>query len=114
MASNVEGGALRTPMLFGRIRTWLMMVAFVTVLAGVLFGYDQGVIAGALGEMTASFDLSTRMHEVVASRDEGEVAGGDPGGPGGARRGAQRAEGFDAPGRPGLSGLDNTQREVRA
>jgi len=36
-------------MFFGRIRTWLMMVAFVTILAGVLFGYDQGVIAGALG-----------------------------------------------------------------
>ena len=54
-------------MLFGRFRTWLMMVAFVTILAGVLFGYDQGVIAGALGGMTASFDLSTTMQEVVTS-----------------------------------------------
>ncbi len=56
-----------TPMLFGRFRTWLAMVAFVVILAGVLFGYDQGVISGALAGMTATFDLSTRMQEVVTS-----------------------------------------------
>src|SRR4029078_6484069 len=67
MAGAVESSELHTPMLFGRFRTWLAMVAFVTVLAGVLFGYDQGVISGALGGMTASFDLSTTMQEVVTS-----------------------------------------------
>jgi sugar porter (SP) family MFS transporter len=56
-----------TPLLFGRFRTWLVMVAVVVILTGVLFGYDQGVIAGALGGMTASFDLSTWMQEVVTS-----------------------------------------------
>ena len=66
-AGAVEPGELRTPMLFGRFRTWLAMVAFVVILAGVLFGYDQGVISGALAGMTATFDLSTRMQEVVTS-----------------------------------------------
>src|SRR5262245_36945572 len=54
-------------MLFGRWRFWLAMLAFVVILAGVLFGYDQGVISGALGDITATFNLSTFMQEVVTS-----------------------------------------------
>src|SRR5215468_5720140 len=54
-------------MLFGRWRFWLAMLAFVVILAGVLFGYDQGVISGALGGITATFNLSTFMQEVVTS-----------------------------------------------
>jgi sugar porter (SP) family MFS transporter len=57
----------KAPLLFGRFRAWLVMVAVVVILAGMLFGYDQGVIAGALSGMTASFDLSTVMQEVVTS-----------------------------------------------
>ena len=64
-AERAEEG--HTPLLFGRFRTWLVMVGVIVILAGVLFGYDQGVIAGALGGMTASFDLSTLMQEVVTS-----------------------------------------------
>ena len=56
-----------TPMVFGRFRLWLAMVAVVIVLAGVLFGYDQGVIAGALDGITTEFGLSTFMQEVVTS-----------------------------------------------
>src|SRR5580765_4145265 len=67
IAGAVEAGAMRTPMLFGRFRTWLVMVAAVVILAGLLFGYDQGVISGALAGMTASFNLSTVMQEVVTS-----------------------------------------------
>jgi sugar porter (SP) family MFS transporter len=67
IADHVEPSDAHTPMLFRRFRTWLVMVGFVVILAGLLFGYDQGVIAGALGGMTASFDLSTTMQEVVTS-----------------------------------------------
>ena len=31
-----------------RVSIWLIMVGVVVVLAGLLFGYDQGVIGGAL------------------------------------------------------------------
>ena len=48
IADDVEHDEARTPMLFGRFRTWLVMVAVVVILCGMLFGYDQGVIAGAL------------------------------------------------------------------
>jgi len=43
------------------------MVGVVIMLAGVLFGYDQGVIAGALEGIQTSFDLSTTMSEVIVS-----------------------------------------------
>ena len=33
-ADHAERDKARTPMLFGRFRTWLAMVAFVTILAG--------------------------------------------------------------------------------
>ena len=94
IAGAVKPGEMRTPKLFRRFRKWLAMVAFITILAGVLFGYGQGVIAGALGGMTASFDLSTTMQEVVTSQVTlGAIVGALLGG--------------------GLSGLDKrTQREV--
>jgi len=59
ISGDVERGEMRTPMLSGRFRAWLAMVAFVTILARVLFGYDQGVIA-AIGEV-ATFLLFAVM-----------------------------------------------------
>jgi sugar porter (SP) family MFS transporter len=55
------------PRLFGRYRFWLIMVGLTTLVAGLLFGYDQGVISGALPLITAHFDLSATMSEVVTS-----------------------------------------------
>jgi sugar porter (SP) family MFS transporter len=56
-----------TPMLFGRYRFWLFMVGVVVILTGLLFGYDQGVISGALQFIAKDFNLSTTLQEVVTS-----------------------------------------------
>jgi sugar porter (SP) family MFS transporter len=62
-----EATAPQLKMLFGRWRFWLSMVAAVVILAGLLFGYDQGVISGAIGDIATTFNLSTFMQEVVTS-----------------------------------------------
>ncbi len=54
-------------MVFGRFTFWLIMVGLVTMLAGLLFGYDQGVISGALPLITKDFGLTSFMSEVVTS-----------------------------------------------
>ena len=54
-------------MLFGTFRLWLTLVGLVTILAGLLFGYDQGIISGALGFIQSEFSLSSFMTEVVTS-----------------------------------------------
>jgi sugar porter (SP) family MFS transporter len=54
-------------LIFGRFRFWLFMVGLVVILTGVLFGYDQGVISGALQFITKDFHLSTTLQEVVTS-----------------------------------------------
>jgi sugar porter (SP) family MFS transporter len=43
------------------------MVAVVVILTGLLFGYDQGVISGALSFMAKDLHLGTALQEVVTS-----------------------------------------------
>jgi len=66
-----SGGGAEPPddrrMLFGRFGLWLTLVGVVTMLAGTLFGYDQGVISGALQFIQADFGLTSFMTEVVTS-----------------------------------------------
>ncbi len=46
---------------------WLALVLVVVLFAGGLFGYDQGVISGALPGIKAAFSLSVLMVQVVTS-----------------------------------------------
>jgi sugar porter (SP) family MFS transporter len=50
-----------------RMTRWLMMVAVVIMLAGLLFGYDQGVISGALVGIDKDFSVSTLATEIITS-----------------------------------------------
>lgn len=50
-----------------RLTAWLVMVGVVTFLAGLLFGYDQGVISGALPLLKEDLDLSTFAAEIITS-----------------------------------------------
>jgi SP family galactose:H+ symporter-like MFS transporter len=51
----------------GRITKWLVGIAAVVMLAGLLFGYDQGIIAGALAGIEDDFHPSTFVIEVITS-----------------------------------------------
>ena len=46
---------------------WLLVVLAVVLFAGGLFGYDQGVISGALAGVKETFSLSLLMVQVVTS-----------------------------------------------
>src|SRR5262245_6447060 len=50
-----------------KLTPWMYGVAGVTFLGGLLFGYDQGVISGALPLLQADLDLSTLESEIVTS-----------------------------------------------
>jgi sugar porter (SP) family MFS transporter len=46
---------------------WLWVVGGVILTAGVLFGYDQGVISGALRGIEKTFSVTTTMTEIITS-----------------------------------------------
>ncbi len=63
---------------------WLIVVLVVVLFAGGLFGYDQGVISGALHGIRTTFGLSVLMVQVVTSwvtlgALAGSLAGGELG-----------------------------------
>ena len=49
------------------VTPWLVVVLVVVLFSGGLFGYDQGVISGALHGIKATFSLSALLVEVVTS-----------------------------------------------
>ncbi len=67
-ASAIPKTAQAGPALSSRTLTpWLMVVLVVVLFSGGLFGYDQGVISGALHGIKATFSLSSLLVEVVTS-----------------------------------------------
>lgn len=46
---------------------WMWIVGGVILTAGVLFGYDQGVISGALRGIEKDFSVTTTMTEIITS-----------------------------------------------
>jgi len=71
MATTTQARTAQTPvpprLIFGRWRFWLFMVGLIVIMTGLLFGYDQGVISGALQFIAKTFHLSTTLQEVVTS-----------------------------------------------
>ena len=63
MSVAPEGG----PATAATITPWLVVVLAVILLSGALFGYDQGVISGALAGIKTDFSLSALLVEVVTS-----------------------------------------------
>lgn len=69
---NIPSGAKQPPAapppLTGQSMTpWLLVAMAVIIFAGALFGYDQGVISGALDGIKKSFVLTPLLVEVVTS-----------------------------------------------
>ena len=46
---------------------WVLMIALVTFFAGLLFGYDQGVISGALKGIGNSFNVGDGAKQIITS-----------------------------------------------
>ncbi|MHC4520842.1 MAG: MFS transporter, partial [Planctomycetota bacterium] len=51
----------------GGSATYVFLVCIVAALGGLLFGYDTGVISGAIGPLVERFDLSPKMEGWAAS-----------------------------------------------
>ncbi|MFN8130701.1 MAG: sugar porter family MFS transporter [Solirubrobacteraceae bacterium] len=49
------------------VRFWVLAIGAVTFLAGLLFGYDQGVISGALKLVKQDLDIGTFASEIITS-----------------------------------------------
>jgi sugar porter (SP) family MFS transporter len=64
-----SAAALRSgnPVARETVTRWLAVVLAVVIFGGGLFGYDQGVISGALAGIKATFSLSLFMVQVVTS-----------------------------------------------
>jgi len=50
-----------------KIASFLYVITGVTAIAGFLYGYDTGIISGALLPISSEFHLGHRMQEIVAS-----------------------------------------------
>jgi SP family galactose:H+ symporter-like MFS transporter len=91
MAHMADASPNRLPASRESLTRWLVVVLVVVIFAGGLFGYDQGVISGALPGIKADFSLSLLMVQVVTSWVTlGALAGSLAGGALGDRIGRKR------------------------
>jgi sugar porter (SP) family MFS transporter len=67
MANTIDAVPGRDPTKGEHVTPWLWVVVAVVIFAGALFGYDQGVVSGALAGIKDTFSLSTFMVQVVTS-----------------------------------------------
>jgi MFS transporter, SP family, galactose:H+ symporter len=68
VTSSIPTVPIAIPPASGRtVAPWLMVVLTVVLFSGGLFGYDQGVISGALHGIRSTFSLSPLIVEVVTS-----------------------------------------------
>ena len=67
VARTPPAAAAPAPLSGQSVTPWLLVVLAVIVFSGGLFGYDQGVISGALHGIKATFSLSPLLVEVVTS-----------------------------------------------
>jgi sugar porter (SP) family MFS transporter len=65
--NDEDGGPLAQPRLFGRWGLWMVMVGAVSVTSGLAFGYDQGVIGGALTFMQDEFGFGSFVEGLITS-----------------------------------------------
>lgn len=66
-AESIREDQLAQPRVLGRWGLWLMMVGAVSVTSGLAFGYDQGVIGGALTFMADEFGFGSFVEGLVTS-----------------------------------------------
>lgn len=66
-AAEVPDEHLAQPRLFGRWGLWITLVGAVSVTSGLAFGYDQGVIGGALTFMQADFGFGSVVEGLITS-----------------------------------------------
>ena len=67
-SSHTSDGSEAEDIITGRLPPiWAFSVLLVVILAGALFGYDQGVISGALLGIEKEFSLSAFVLEIVTS-----------------------------------------------
>ena len=56
------------------VRCFVYVLAAISAIGGFLFGYDTGVVSGAMIKVRARFDLDSTMQEAIVSATIGAAA----------------------------------------